>query len=120
MSWAQSLRRLLPAWAPRAVFSRQPAAEDVARAVTLLAAVAALAAALALPASYVFAAYGRLRGALETSATLHAAEVVEMARVNPAFWEFEGLRVAAPARDGRGSVPERRRVFAADGRLVVE
>ncbi|MDO9713072.1 putative bifunctional diguanylate cyclase/phosphodiesterase [Paracraurococcus lichenis] len=93
---------------------------DMVRIVTLLAAMASVVIALCLPAAYLFAVHGRLQGALETSATLHAAEVVELARQNPAFWEFDGLRIAAPADAAAGKSAERRRVFDAKGRLVVE
>ncbi|WP_207191675.1 putative bifunctional diguanylate cyclase/phosphodiesterase [Paracraurococcus ruber] len=114
------LRRLVPAWASAALSARRAAPDDMARVVTLLAAAAALTTALALPAAYLFAAYGRLDGRLETSATLHAAEVAEMARANPAFWEFEDLHVTAPSHNGRAAVPERRSVFGANGKLVME
>ncbi|WP_198383637.1 hypothetical protein [Roseomonas sp. KE2513] len=90
----------------------------VTRTVTVLTGFAALLIAAALPVTYLSAAHFRLRGALEASATLHAAEVAELSRVNPALWEFEGLRISAPA-EGRASV-ERRRVFNEQGRLVIE
>ncbi|MDO9710951.1 putative bifunctional diguanylate cyclase/phosphodiesterase [Paracraurococcus lichenis] len=119
---ALALPRLLPqAWAllSQRMTVKTPAA-DVAKVVTLLAGLAALVIALTLPAAYLFAAHGRLQGALETSATLHAAEVVELARQNPAFWEFDGLRIATPAEAASGRAAERRRVFDAHGRLVLE
>ena len=90
----------------------------VTRTVTALTGLAALVIAAALPVTYLSAARSRLLGALEASATLHAAEVAELARANPALWEFEGLRISAPA-EGRASV-ERRRVFNEQGRLVIE
>jgi diguanylate cyclase (GGDEF)-like protein len=86
--------------------------------VTTLAGLAALVIAATIPITYLSAARYRVVGALEASATLHAAEIAELSRVNPAFWEFEGLRVSAPAQ-GRASA-ERRRVFDVQGRLIVE
>ena len=99
--------------------ARTPGA-DVARVVSLLAGLAAVAVAAALPAAYVFAAHGRLRGTLETSATLHAAEVLELARQNPAFWEFDGLQVSGAQQKSGDAPVERRRVFDPHGRLVLE
>ena len=100
--------------------SRAPAAPKAAviRMITALAGLAALVIAGAGPATYFSAARFRLLGALEASATLHAMEVAELARANPALWEFEGLQVSAPS-EGRASA-ERRRVFDATGRLVIE
>ena len=86
--------------------------------VTTLAGLAALVIAATIPVTYLSAARYRVLGALEASATLHAAEIAEMARVNPAFWEFEGLRVSAPAQ-GRASA-ELRRVLDTQGRLIIE
>ncbi|MFC0388895.1 putative bifunctional diguanylate cyclase/phosphodiesterase [Muricoccus vinaceus] len=90
----------------------------VTRTVTALTGFAALLIAAALPVTYLFAAHSRVQGALEASARLHAAETAELSRFNPAFWEFDGLTISAPAQ-GRASV-ERRRVFNEQGRLVVE
>ncbi|MBP0447925.1 diguanylate cyclase, partial [Roseomonas sp. SSH11] len=78
---------------------------------------AALLMAAALPVTYFSASHYRILGGLEASARLHAAEVVELARRNPAFWEFDGLRVSGPR--GR-SAEERRRVYARGGHLVME
>ncbi|MDN3567666.1 EAL domain-containing protein [Paeniroseomonas aquatica] len=88
----------------------------VALMVTVLAGLAALAIALALPAAYAFAVHGRLQGSLETGAALHAAEVVEMTRQNPAFWEFDALQVSA----GASGPAIRRRVLDSTGRMVME
>ncbi|MBO1078295.1 putative bifunctional diguanylate cyclase/phosphodiesterase [Roseomonas haemaphysalidis] len=85
---------------------------------TGLSALAALLFALALPATFFAAARFRVLGALEASATLHALEIAELSRTNPAFWAFEGVRVRAPEQ-GRAS-GERRRVFDASGRLILE
>ncbi|MFC0409802.1 putative bifunctional diguanylate cyclase/phosphodiesterase [Roseomonas elaeocarpi] len=90
----------------------------VARTVTGLSALAALLFALALPAGFFAAARYRVLGALEASATLHALEIAALSHSNPAFWEFDGVRVRAPEQ-GRAS-GERRRVFDAGGRLVLE
>ncbi|MBB5694175.1 putative bifunctional diguanylate cyclase/phosphodiesterase [Muricoccus pecuniae] len=86
--------------------------------VTTLAGLAALVIAATVPITYLSAARYRVLGALEASATLHAAEIAELARANPALWEFDGLRVSAPAR-GRAS-SERRRVLDVKGRLIIE
>ncbi|MCI0756164.1 putative bifunctional diguanylate cyclase/phosphodiesterase [Teichococcus vastitatis] len=93
-------------------------ADTVVRAVTALAGLAALVMAAAVPLTYLFAAHSRLGGSLEASATLHAAEVAELARANPSFWEFEGLQVSAPA--GSRASAERRRVFDVTGKLIIE
>ncbi|MFT8246700.1 putative bifunctional diguanylate cyclase/phosphodiesterase [Roseomonas sp. BN140053] len=89
----------------------------VTRTVTGLAGLAALLIAVALPVTYFSAARYRMLGALEASATLHAAEIAELVRRNPAFWEFDRLQITV----SRGRDPEeRRRVFSSDGRLVME
>ncbi len=100
--------------------SRAPVAPNAAviRMITALAGLAALVIAGAAPGTYFSAARFRLLGALEASARLHAMEVAELARANPAMWEFDGLRVSAPST-GRASA-ERRRVFDAGGRLIIE
>jgi diguanylate cyclase (GGDEF)-like protein len=90
----------------------------VARTVTGLSALAALLFALALPAGFFASARYRVLGALEASATLHALEITALSHSNPAFWDFDGVRVRAPEQ-GRAS-GERRRVFDAAGRLVLE
>jgi len=105
--------------APAAEEPRAPSGA-AARAVTALAAGIALLVAVALPLMHWSAAKARLAGAVETSARLHAAEVAELARSNPEFWQFEGLRIAAPGQAVARVDAERRRVFAADGRLVIE
>ena len=90
----------------------------VTRTVTVLTGLAALLIAVAPPITYLSAACSHLLGALEASATLHAAEVAELARLNQAFWELEGVSVSAPS-EGRASA-ERRRVLNAQGQLVIE
>jgi diguanylate cyclase (GGDEF)-like protein len=74
--------------------------------------------ALSMPLGVFSAMYFRIVGALEASATLHAADVADMARVNPNFWDFDGLQVSSP-EVGRSS-GELRRVYDGAGRLVVE
>ncbi|WP_162530884.1 putative bifunctional diguanylate cyclase/phosphodiesterase [Rhodovastum atsumiense] len=101
--------------------TRQIADRSVTLTVTILAALAATAFALAPPVSSYFANLSRLQGALETSARLHAAEVTILARQTPSFWEFDGLRVSAATPEGQSlTPPERRRVFDPSGRLVLE
>ncbi len=88
---------------------------------TALAGLCALIIALTLPVAYYTAARFRLTGALETSARLHAAEVSELARANPAFWDFDGLHVAAATPDGTDAgAQEIRRVYDTKERLVIE
>ena len=97
--------------------ARPSTPRGVARMVTALVALASLLMAAGLPVTYFSASRYRLVGGLEASAQIHASEVVELVRRNPSFWEFEGLRVSVP----RGRLAEeRRRVFAADGHLVME
>ncbi len=120
MPWSfvlPSLDRVMQESSPVSAEARPQASRSVTRMVTALAALAALLMAAALPLAYFSASRYRMVGGLEASARIHAAEVVELARRNPGFWDFDRLRVSAP----RGGAPEeRRRVFAADGRLVME
>ncbi len=116
------LRTLLGA---RGLITRWPTSDKrdrtVTRTVTVLAGLAALFIAVAPPVTYMLAEGDRLLGALETSARLHAAQVAIMSQQNPNFWEFDGVRISAPDPDqGAMSVPERRRVYHATGRLVIE
>lgn len=92
----------------------------VTRTVTLLAGLAALVIAVALPLATTMAARDRLRGALETSARLHAAEVAILARKAPAFWSLNGVIVAAVDASHTVTAAERRRVYDRSGRLVIE
>ena len=92
----------------------------VTRTVSLLAGMAALAIAIAPPVTSLLAARDRLNGALETSARLHAAEVAIVARQTPNFWQIEDLHVATLDINEPHTIPERRRVYNPDGRLVIE
>src|SRR5262249_21288065 len=58
----------------------------LARVITILAALAAVAVALSPPVTYLFAAHSRVQGVLEAHARLFAAEISEAARQNPALW----------------------------------
>lgn len=94
---------------------------SVTLTVSILAGLAAAAFALPPPVALYFASYSHLQGMLETSARLHATEVMVMARQTPSFWKFNGLRVAATVSANQAQAePERRRVFDRTGRLVVE
>ena len=94
---------------------------SVTLTVTILAAMASIAFALAPPVSMYFASLYHMQGVLETSARLHATEIAVLARQTPSFWRFDGLRVSAPAQpDQPHVVPERRRVYDGSGRLVIE
>ncbi|SHI68952.1 diguanylate cyclase (GGDEF) domain-containing protein [Roseomonas rosea] len=120
MPWSfalPSLDRVAQEPPPAIAEVRPKAPRGVTRMVTALAALAALLIAAALPLTYFSASRYRMIGGLEASARIHAAEVVELVRRNPGFWEFEGLRVSVPRG---GASEERRRVFAADGHLVME
>jgi diguanylate cyclase (GGDEF)-like protein len=90
------------------------------RVVTVLAAIASIAIAVAPPASYYWAAKARLSGALEVSARLQAGEVAELARRNPGFWDLGGVFVVSAAQEGPDPVNEHRRVRDALGRVVIE
>ena len=104
--------------------------ERLASAVTGLAGIAALAVALALPAAYLISANNRLMGAIEVRAEIYGGQVTDAASQNPELWnaffggakvDLTGLAIAA-ADDAQtaGRAPERRRVFAGDGRLLLD
>ena len=59
---------------------------SMVRLITLLAALAAMAIAAILPASWFLAAQARLRGEVEIHAQLYASHVADEARQNPVFW----------------------------------
>jgi diguanylate cyclase (GGDEF)-like protein len=113
-----------------AITSRQGTGERVASAVTALAGVAALAIALAVPLSYLIAAYGRLSGVLELRAEIYANSVADAAGQSPPLWnafvgsmgtDLSGFDIAAA--DDRQTVshsPEQRRVFARDNRKIID
>ncbi|MBR0667727.1 EAL domain-containing protein [Roseomonas hellenica] len=92
----------------------------IVRLLSVLAILGAIIVAAAPPAAYFFGARARLQGALEASARLHAAEIGDLARRNPEFWDFRELRVDAPLGGAAGSaVEERLSVFDAEGRLIL-
>jgi diguanylate cyclase (GGDEF)-like protein len=92
----------------------------VTRTVTALAGLAALVISIAPPVTSFLAARDRIDGALETSARLHAAQIVILAPQTPGFWDFDGLRISSPQAGDGTATPERRRVYDVRGRLVVE
>lgn len=111
------------------IASREGAGERLASAVTALAGVAALAIALAVPASYLIAAHGRLAGVLGLRAELYATAVADAAGQSPSLWnaflgnariDLSGLEIAA-ADDLRtmSHPPEQRLVFARDGHMIL-
>jgi diguanylate cyclase (GGDEF)-like protein len=120
--------------APRTLAAPRPfkAGESVrlAGAVTGLAGLAALAIALAFPAAYLLSANNRLMGVLEVRAQIYGDRVTDAASQNPELWnaffggatvDLTGLVIAA-ADDDRtaGHAPERRRVFAGNGHLLLD
>jgi diguanylate cyclase (GGDEF)-like protein len=109
---------------------KQEGSERLARAVTGLAGIAALVIALAFPAAYLLSANNRLMGILEVRAQIYGDQVTETASQNPELWnaffggadaDLAGLAIAA-ADDVRtaGHAPERRRVFAGNGHLLLD
>lgn len=105
--------------APLAALGGSPG-RRIVRLLSVLAILGATIVAVAPPAAYLFGARARLQGALEASARLHAAEIGDLARRNPEFWDFRGLRVDAPL--GGGAEPatqERLSVFDAEGQLIL-
>jgi diguanylate cyclase (GGDEF)-like protein len=108
---------------------RRHESERLAGAVSGLAGLAALAIALAFPAAYFLSAHNRVMGVLEVRAQIYGDQVVDAASENPELWnaffveghiDLTGLSIAAPDDALTATVPERRRVFAADGRLLLE
>jgi diguanylate cyclase (GGDEF)-like protein len=109
---------------------RRVESERLAGAVTGLAALAALVIALAFPAAYLLSAYNRLMGVVEVRAQIYGDQVTDAASQNPELWnaffdaadfDFTGLAIAAPDDDqAPGYSPERRRVFAGNGHLLLD
>jgi diguanylate cyclase (GGDEF)-like protein len=104
--------------------------ERLAGAVTGLAGLAALAIALAFPAAYLLSANNRLMGVVEVRAQIYGEQVTDIASQNPELWnaffgdakvDLTGLAIAA-ADDAQtaGHAPEHRRVFAGNGRLLLD
>jgi diguanylate cyclase (GGDEF)-like protein len=97
--------------------------------VTGLAALAALAIALAIPAAYFLSANNRLMGVIEVRAQIFGDQVTDTAAQNPELWnaffggadiDLTGLAIAAPDDAQVGHAPERRRVFAGTGHLLLD
>ena len=129
LQWVR--RRVGSAWLPHAV----PAlgheyGEQLARAVTGVAALAALAIAVAFPAAYLLSAHNRLVGVLEAHAEVFSGIVTEKASESPVLWnafvsdgetDLSGISIAKPDDTNRqGGRPEQQRVFSADGRLLYD
>lgn len=109
------LRRVLRRLRQAAAAHVQIESGTVTRVVSVLAGLAALLLAVAPPVTAYFSGRDRLLGRLEASATLHAAEIAELARATPGFWALEDMHVAAAS----SGAAERRRVFNAAGRPVL-
>ena len=103
----------------------------IVRLITLLAALAAVVIAAVIPASYFLAAQARLRGEIEAGAPLYAADVTDAAQQNPRLWNalaggpreagFDDLSIGRPsAASAPDAVPDRRRVFAMTGALLID
>ena len=99
-------------------------------AVTGLAGLAALAIALAFPAAYLLSANNRLMGVIEVRAQIYGDQVTDTASQHPELWnaffgdakvDLTGLAIAA-ADDAQaaGYAPERRRVFAGNGHMLLD
>jgi hypothetical protein len=99
--------------------------------ITLLAALAASAIAVIVPASWFLVAQAHLRGEVEIHAQLYATRVADEARRNPALWNsladgptdvgLNDLEIARPPpAEATDSVIERRRVFSATGRPLID
>jgi diguanylate cyclase (GGDEF)-like protein len=98
--------------------------ERLASAVTGLAGIASLAIALAFPATYLLSANNRLMGIIEVRAQIYGDRVTDTAAQNPELWnaffggatvDLTGLAIAAA-----DDTPERRRVFAGNGQLLLD
>ncbi len=97
---------------------------------TALAGLAALAIAIAIPASYLIAAYGRIEGILDVRVEIYANTVADAAGQDPMLWnaflgseqvDLSGLDIAAPDNSRARLHPlERRRVYARDGRVIID
>ncbi len=109
---------------------RQIGDERLAGAVTGLAALAALAVALAFPAAYFISAYDRLIGEMEARTEIYADNVSGAAAESPELFnaflgsaEIDLTGLAIAAQDDAQTMlrpPERRRVFAADGHVILD
>jgi diguanylate cyclase (GGDEF)-like protein len=108
---------------------RRIEAERLASAVTALAAMAALAVSLAFPVSYFLAAHDRVAAVTELRANIYASVVSDDAGQNPQLWnallstvptDLSDLEIASPDDPKKlDQEPERRRVFARDGHLLL-
>jgi diguanylate cyclase (GGDEF)-like protein len=109
---------------------RRLESERLASAVSGLAGLAALAIALAFPAAYFLSAHNRLLGVMEVRAQIYGDQVTDAASQSPELWnaffgdvriELADLAIAAPDDSQMiAHAPERRRVFAADGHLLLD
>jgi diguanylate cyclase (GGDEF)-like protein len=109
---------------------RQIGDERLAGAVTGLAALAPLAIAIAFPAAYFISAYDRLIGEIEARAEVYAGDVSGAAAESPELFnaflgtaeiDLTGLAIAAEDDPQlTAHPPETRRVFAADGHLILD
>ena len=119
------------AWSALAARTRKAEeSERLAGAVTGLAGLAALAIALVFPAAYLLSANNRLMGIIEVRAQIYGDQVTDTASQHPELWnaffgdakvDLTGLAIAA-ADDAQaaGYAPERRRVFAGNGRMLLD
>ena len=107
----------------------RPGSERLAKAVTGLASLAALAVGLAFPAAYLVSAVDRLTGVLEVRAQLYADNVSDAAAESPELYNallgsaeinLDGLAIAAPDDPSVDRPAEWRQVFAADGHQLLE
>jgi diguanylate cyclase (GGDEF)-like protein len=138
-NFRQLRRRVVDAWlrhraadasaATPSAPQRQRGSERFVGAVTGLASVAALAVALAFPAAYLVSAADRLTGVLEVRAQLYADNVSDAAAESPQLYNamlggaeinLDGLAIASPDDPSSDRSAEWRRVFAADGRQLLE
>ncbi len=98
--------------------------------ITLLAALAALAIAVIVPISWFLVAQAHLRAEVDIHAQLYATRVAEEARRNPTLWNalaggptdvsLNDLEIARPPAEAPSAVAERRRVFSATGRTIID
>jgi diguanylate cyclase (GGDEF)-like protein len=99
--------------------------------ITLLAGLAALTIAAIVPVSWFLAAKAGLYGEVEIHVNAFVSQVEDEARQNPAFWNaladsrtpgaLDDLTIARPlGEDERNPVPERRRVFTGQGRVLID
>jgi diguanylate cyclase (GGDEF)-like protein len=104
--------------------------ERLAGAVTVLAALAALAIAVALPATYFLSANNRISGIIDVRAKTYGDQVSDAASQDPELWnaffsdariDLSGLAIAAADDDALvDHAVERRRVFSAKGHLLLD